>query len=425
MAIDPGEMSFRELRQGWPVVAAGFTGMLISGGAVATYVLGPITKPLQAEFHWSRPGISLCQSLLALGITLGTPIFGWLADRSSPRLIALASTVAFCACFAFQALSAGQIREFQLMYFLCGFLGAGSAAVIYTKVIGGAFQAMRGIALGIVLSGTGATALIAPVLVTKINEAFGWRAVFGCIAGLVLVVLPIVYRGLGRRGSRPNGLRHRQGGSVATSGGFSRRQALHDIRFYVLLICSLIFGLFIGSLIINLTPVLIDRGFTPVGAAQIASVLGIAIIAGRLLIGTLLDRFAPSLVGAAVFGIAAVGVALFLAGGASCAIASVAAFGVTTGAELDIFSFMALRYFGLREYGTIFAMLYCGYTATSIVGPVIGAMILAAHGYRVLFATAAAGFMLIAFLFLILGFLRAPPSADRTTGGHVPHPLDS
>jgi MFS family permease len=399
--------------------------MLISGGAVATYVLGPITKPLQAEFDWSRPGISLCQSLLALGITLGTPIFGWLSDRRSPRLIALGSTFAFCACFAYQALSTGQIREFQLLYFLCGFLGAGSAAVIYTKVIGQTFQATRGLALGIILSGTGGTALIAPILVTKIIEAFGWRAVFECIAGLVLLALPVVYWGLGRGGRPLNGLPRQPGSSAGALGGFSRTEVLRDTRFYLLLVCSLIFGLFIGSLIINLTPVLIDRGLAPVHAAQVSSVLGVAIIAGRLLIGTLLDRFSPNLVGTTVFGIGAIGVALFLAGGVGCAIASVTAIGLTTGAELDIFSFVVLRYFGLRAYGTIFAMLYCGYTATSIVGPVLGTTILTAYGYRALFGTAAAGFMLIALLFFVLKFLGTSLSSERTVEEHVRHHLDT
>lgn len=417
-------MSSSELRRNWPVVAAAFTGMLISGGAVSTYVLGPITKPLQAEFHWSRAGISLCQSLLALGITLGTPLFGWLADRTSPRLVALGCTVVFCACFAYQAFSSGVLWEFQALYFLCGFLGAGSGAVIYTRAIGEAFNKKRGIALGMALSGTGATALVAPLLVAEINETFGWRTVFDGIAALILVIaLPVVYLGLGRRprahadGQQPA---RRPMGSEAR--GVSRREALADARFYLLLLASLIFGLFIGGLIINFAPVLIERGLPPVRAAQIASVLGVAIIAGRLLIGTLLDRFSPSVVGTSVFGFAAAGTCLFLVGGVAYAIAAVVAVGLTTGAELDIFSFMALRYFGLKAYGTIFGMLFCGYTAANIVGPVLGTMLLTARGYKALFGAAAAGFILIAILFSILRLMRPPHAGFEPSASPIVSP---
>jgi len=415
-------MSSSELRRNWPVVAAAFTGMLISGGAVSTYVLGPITKPLQAEFHWSRAGISVCQSLLALGITLGTPLFGWLADRTSPRFVALGCTIVFCACFAYQAFSSGVLWEFQALYFLCGFLGAGSGAVIYTRAIGEAFDKKRGIALGMALSGTGATALVAPLLVAEINQTFGWRTVFDGIAALILVIaLPVVYLGLGRRPRADSQLpAQRPMGPEAS--GVTRREALGDARFYLLLIASVIFGLFIGGLIINFAPVLIERGLPPVRAAQIASVLGVAIIAGRLLIGTLLDRFSPSIVGASVFGFAAAGICLFLVGGVASAIAAVVAVGLTTGAELDIFSFMALRYFGLKAYGTIFGMLFCGYTAANIVGPVLGTMLLTARGYKALFGAASAGFILIAILFSILRLMRPPHAGFAPSASPIVSP---
>jgi MFS family permease len=415
-------MSSSELRRNWPVVAAAFTGMLISGGAVSTYVLGPITKPLQAEFHWSRAGISVCQSLLALGITLGTPLFGWLADRTSPRFVALGCTIVFCACFAYQAFSSGVLWEFQALYFLCGFLGAGSGAVIYTRAIGEAFNKKRGIALGMALSGTGATALVAPLLVAEINQTFGWRTVFDGIAALILVIaLPVVYLGLGRR-PRADSQQPAQRPMGPEASGVSRSEALGDARFYLLLLASMIFGLFIGSLIINFAPVLIERGLLPVRAAQIASVLGVAIIVGRLLIGTLLDRFSPSVVGASVFGFAAAGTCLFLVGGVAYAIAAVVAVGLTTGAELDIFSFMALRYFGLKAYGMIFGMLFCGYTAANIVGPVLGTMLLTARGYKVLFGAASAGFILIAILFLILRLMRPPHAGFEPSASQIVSP---
>ena len=75
-------------------------------------------------------------------------------------------------------------------------------------------------------------------------------------------------------------------------------------------------------------------------AARVASVIGIGIILGRLLIGWLIDRvFAPS-VAAVIFVIAAGGCLLLAYGGAEHARLAAFLIGFALGAEVDLMAFM-------------------------------------------------------------------------------------
>jgi predicted MFS family arabinose efflux permease len=101
--------------------------------------------------------------------------------------------------------------------------------------------------------------------------------------------------------------------------------------------------------------ILTDRGITPERAAIATSLVGAAVIVGRLGSGYLLDRlFAPH-VAILLYGATAVGTAILSTGTAGNA-AFVAAFlaGLGMGAEVESMGYMISRYFGLHAFGTAY-----------------------------------------------------------------------
>lgn len=403
-----------ELRTHWLVLLACFFGVMLGVWSFPFYTLGPLSGSLREAFGWPLSDLLETVSFQALGLTIGTLLIGRYADRLEPRLIGGAGTAALGVCFIVAANFDGELWQFRALFFTIGLLGAGSGGLIFTRVVGTLFHKARGLALGITLSGTGVGGFLSPLLVHEITALFGWRGVYWTLAGFLLLVgLPIIYFGLGKQG-RPQD--HVIKAAVDTAAdpapaqvqpaaeiGVTRAQAMRDPRFYIMILSVSIFGIFIASLVINLMPVMLEQGISPVHAAQITSLIGISMIIGRLGMGWMLDHVRPHIVGIICFGVGTAGVALFAWQGGMTVIAAAIVIGFLTGAEFDLMSYMTMRYFGVRSYGAIFALLYSFYTGLCIVGPWIGGALISVWGLSGLFAVAA-----IAFFIATIGMALLP-----------------
>jgi MFS family permease len=389
-----------EFRIYWRPLAAAFVAVTLGVMSVPFYILGPMIKPLEAAFGWSHVGLLTCSSLMAVGVTVTAPAVGWLADRYQARLLVAVSLVLLAGCYAAAAMMQGALWQFQLIWFLTGFLGNSSNAVVLTRAIGARFVTARGFAIGIILCGTGVASFAAPLFAHALVAASGWRSVFWVLTALSLfVALPISWFGLGT--TRAPDPAHEQ--PARPIYGVTLPEAMRDPRFWILLATTILFGAPISSTILNMVPMLIDRGIEAGRAAQIASVLGIMIMLGRLTIGWLLDRVRPSLVGIGIFALAATGAIAMLAGGVSWALLTVTALGFMLGAEIDLMSFITLRYFGTRAYGMIFAILFGTYTAISIAGPYVGGRLIeSTHGYDIIYQIGSTTWSIATLLFIIL-----------------------
>jgi predicted MFS family arabinose efflux permease len=166
-----------------------------------------------------------------------------------------------------------------------------------------------------------------------------------------------------------------QGGSVASKAaahaGLSAKQALTDWRFWLLAIAFVPISYAIGGPIPNLELTLGAKGFTKSDAVALASIMGVAVIAGRLVGGYLIDRFwAPGI--AFVF-LALPALALWMLGapelsrnGAMIAIFLV---GFGAGVEYDFMAYLVARYFGTKAYSAIYGMLYGFFALGAGFGP--------------------------------------------------------
>jgi predicted MFS family arabinose efflux permease len=170
-------------------------------------------------------------------------------------------------------------------------------------------------------------------------------------------------------------------------------------------------GFFIGGLVVHVVPMLIDQGMSPTRAAQIAAFNGIALIAGRMATGWLLDRYRATSIAMAIFFLAAVGCLTFAFGGVAWAVPMVLAMGIMIGSEIDLLSYLVLRYFDKDQAPAAFGALFGLFMGGSIASPWLINLLFTVGDYQAAFGTAAGVFSFTIFLFFLLS--RLPMAAAR------------
>jgi cyanate permease len=226
--------------------------------------------------------------------------------------------------------------------------------VNYTRAVNAAFRRARGLALGISLAGIGVAAMVLPFLLSSINGAYGWRAGYLTLALLALLPWPFVFLSFPR---------HR----AATGAGnpAAVATALHSGTYWAMVLAFAAVAVAVSALIVHMVPLLRDAGMDAMGAAQIASLVGLGVLADRL--------FAPH-VAALFFAGAAAGCLLLALGGVGLAPVAALAIGLSLGAEVDFMAFLTARYFGLARYATNYGILYALFVLGGAVGPFLAGM---------------------------------------------------
>ena len=124
---------------------------------------------------------------------------------------------------------------------------------------------------------------------------------------------------------------------------------------------------------VNLVPIIKASGQPLAIAAQIAGALGLAAIAGRLMVGALLDRFPTRPLAIGVFLMLPLAcVALLNADGSlPMALLGTILIGFATGAEMDVVTFIAARTFGAEIFTSIYALFTSTLAICASLGPLL------------------------------------------------------
>ena len=363
------------------------------------YTNATFVKPLIAEFGWSLSQVALATTLSVLAVGLMSPLLGVLVDRVGSRRLAAAGLLCVSAGFAALSQQTGGIAAFIGVHVLLAVLGAGASPVTLTRAVADSFDRARGLALGLALAGSGITGTFAPPLVGRIVGEEGWRAGYVALALTALAAAPVVWLLLGR------GAANSRSGAAATTPhtGATVGEARRTLLFWRLFAAFLLLALAVAGFLLHLTPMLIDAGLSPARAAAIQGMLGLSVLAGRLAVGWLVDRFFAPNVAAVMLMLAALGVAAFALGGVTWAVPAALLLGFAFGAEVDLIAYLASRYFGLRAYGAIYGWQYGAFMIGSAMSPLLIAVIATGPGgYTLALGLSAAMLVAVAIQFASL-----------------------
>ena len=403
-----------EFRRGWqPLLAAAIgTGSGVTG--LAFYGFGVFVLPLVAAFGWTRGEVATAASFLVLGSAFTAPIVGGLIDRFGARRVGLLSMLAGAIGFAAMTTISGSLALFYAAWFVLAVVGGGTTPVVWTRTVNLWFDKGRGLALGVALAGSGLASFFAPPTLTWVIDRYGWQGGYLAMGGfLLLVAMPLIALLLKER---PPTVEHPLAGAAVTPSpaaaadkplpGIDFAEAVRHPVFWKIAICFFVVSGVISALIINLIPLLVDRGLDRTGAASIAGLMGISVLVGRILIGFLLDRFSAALVATVVLSVCALGCfVLYLPEvSTSLIILSVLAIGLAAAAEVDLVAYLSSRYFGLRAYGRIYGWQLTSFYLGAALSPVLAGMAYDRfQSYGPMLFSSAAGLVLGALVLLTLG----------------------
>lgn len=401
-----------EFRRGWRPLAASILGN--AGGilSITFYTQGLFAGPVSAEFGWTRSDFFLGFTIMQFCGLVTAPLVGSIVDRIGPRIVGIAGLVGHAMLYLVLALTPGSLWTFYLSFAGLAVFAAGSLPITWTTIVNSWFHVHRGLAIGLTMAGIGLAALLAPPLVQLLIESASWRVAYAGIGLSALALsLPAVLLWL-RVAPEASISTQTAAGRGRSNRGLTRAEAMRGYRFWVLGAALFIITLSVIGLIPNFVPLLLDLGWTPAEAARAATLLGLAVIVGRLMAGFLVDRiWAP-----AVAGMFFAGPALAMTMMASLpitpplALAAAILLGLAAGAELDLLAYLTSRYFGVRHYGAVFGGIYAFFTVGSGLAPLLYARVFDLLGsYRPMLAVAAIAIAVAVGLLLTLGPYPAEP----------------
>ena len=395
---------------GWLVVVVSCVGLFL-GAPLLVFSFSVFFKPWVADFHASRAAVSFAFSLLNLVGALWLPATGMLIDRFGAKRVILPSTVLYGLALISSLWVGHSIWQLYLLSSVLGVVfSSGAAPVPYGVVISHWFNRRRGLALSLSMMGIGVGSIVVPIEAQRLIATYGWRVTFAIFGAAVLLIpLPVLGRFLlddpAQRNLRPDGDETIDDSlPVEEKPGLSWHAIWHDPMYWTMLCIFSLAGAGVHGVALHMSAIFTDRGISAERAAVATSLVGAAVMVGRLASGYLLDRLFAPRVAMLFYGATMVGMGILCGRDAgTLALAGSFLSGLGMGAEVEVMGYMISRYFGLRAFGSAYGHAFAAFMISGSLGVlVMGAGYDRFHSYTVPLA-GFCGAMLLT-LILLRGF---------------------
>jgi len=406
LAID-----FTEFKLGWRVVIVAMMGLAVNASASMLYAFGTLVIPLQRAFGWERGDLQSAVSFLFAGAIVSSQLVGWLNLRYGMKRVTVLSLLALALSFAAMTQLRSSIVGLYVGFFVLGIASLGTIHVTWTQLVNLWFERNRGLALALVLSGTGLTAALLPSGVAWAVGQWGWQAAFLLLAALPLVlVLPLALRWMTvPQGAEPlpDGKRMASGVGQPAQSGLSFSAGVRSLKFWGLNLALSLVVASVVAMVSNTVPLLRDKGLSAVAASAVFGSFGLSLIGGRVLVGYLVDRIWAPGVAAVALTLPAIGCLLLAITGPTetgMLVLATMLVGIGAGAEFDIAAYLMSRYFGMRDYGRLFGVHLGMITAASTLAPwLAGTLYKSTGSYTTMLTLCGSAFLAGALMLLPLG----------------------
>ena len=347
-----------EWARSWYIALLSTLGVAVS--VMHTYSLGALMPAIHAATGWTRSQISTGPILVSITGILLSPFVGAAIDRYGSRRVALPGLVLYCLAFSGLGFTGPQSLSWIVGWTFVGISFVLVNPTVWTAAVVAEFDKSRGKAIGVALAGTGVGSICLPYLSTVLQEHYGWRGAYRWLgAGAFLISFPLVW--IFFRGTQD---RLRTSSATfthpdrSTLPGVPAREAFLSRHYLQMAVACLLASTSGAAMAVHFVPIVRANGLSAHTAAEVAAGIGFSSIFGRLLGGYLLDRASGPLVG---FISCACGVlvapALLLSHGAGAGLFGACMVGLSAGMEISVLAYLVPRYFGVRHYGLLFAVM--------------------------------------------------------------------
>ena len=330
-------------------------GLLLAASASfgQTFFISLYMGEVRAEFGLGHGAVGTIYSVATLFAGMTMIWFGRLIDVVALRPLALAVTAAMVVSCLTMAWTPA-VWALALAFYLLRLFGQGLMS--HTAITGTlrAFDANRGKAVGIVSFGQPLGEAILPLLAVALVAAMGWRSTWVLYAGfLVLVIIPTIHLLL-KAETAAMGAPATRAGRGYSGRQWTRREMLHDVRFWLMLPALLAPSYVSTGLIFHQAHFADSRGWSLALIAGCFLGYAAAKAVTAILLGPLVDRWTARRLARAYLVPLALSAAIL--GGVeheAGAVFYLALLGAGSGASFTIINTMWAELYGVAHLGAI------------------------------------------------------------------------
>ena len=331
------------------------TGSFILVSVAVAVFIGTISH----DYGWSRAAIGGADTALWIGMSFGCLIFGRMVDQFGPRRVLLPLLVCSGVLLSLFPFIGKNLVLFYLAHFILGLSSPG--AVAYSKIISTWFFHRRAIALTALGFGCFVSYVLSPFAIRWLMSVLGWRNVYFVFAAVTIFVsFPVLYFFFRERKVSEEEFEINRSHEVVPDGApeIRLKDALRARTYWIVLLAQ-VGGTFVhGGFYAHSIGVMGEHGVLREHAVWGLSLLSFGGLIAQLMTGVLLDKFNTPRV---ILPFAIVSFlcmsALFFVHGELPVLSLLFLFGVSLGGQTSMTSYFNTRYFGVRNFATIYGSM--------------------------------------------------------------------
>jgi OFA family oxalate/formate antiporter-like MFS transporter len=374
----------------------------VVGGVSMNLALGTLyawsvfVAPLEKQFGWKRADTSMVFTIAVVVFALSFVVAGRIQDRIGPLVCSLTGGILVSLGF-FLCSYTTNLTYLYICFGVIGGLGNGFGYATPIPVVAKWFPDKRGLAVGLAVGGYGAgSAIFGPLAQLKLIPTYGLPATFQILGAVFLAMTllgafllknpPSVYKLVSPTTSTAQ--------STRPANDFGPREVLATPGFYLMWVAYAL-GCSAGLMVISqLVPFATSAGIAAASLTTmtlVVSAFGNA--SGRILSAWMSDKLGRINVLRTMIGISMIAMPLLYAAGGNIALLYVLVFVVywCYGTQISVNGAAAADFWGTKNAGINYGMLFTAWGVAGIIGPRIGGVMYDRyHNYRAAFYTAAA-----------------------------------
>lgn len=356
--------------RGWPIVVALGLVTIVSYGTTQ-YLFGVLVDPVTRELGGNRAQLASAYSIALVVAAVAGLAVGRVVDRIGARLL-LCLGGAFNVATLLLLSRAGSLTAFATIWATgCGLAMALTQYPLTFVVVASWFDRRRPAAMALLTTIGGLSAPIMIPLAGWLVQSNGWRPAVALLALPAALTIPLALVLVRRRpedvGLTPDGAAESRPGPSA---GLALTAALRAPAFWLITLGGMATMFCANALQVNQVPYLIARGLSPVTAASVAGVVGLASVPGRLVLNLAGQRLPPQwLLALSMLGMGLGVLVLVLSRGDGPTIAYAVLYGAGYGAATPLRGTAMARQVGRRAFGAITAVQNLAVLGGSAAGP--------------------------------------------------------
>jgi OFA family oxalate/formate antiporter-like MFS transporter len=387
-------------------------GILMNLALGSLYAWSVFVLPLEREFGWRRADTSWVYTIAIVTFALTFVAAGRIQDLKGPKICAFLGGLLVSGGFFLSSYTSSLLFLYVTFGVVVG-LGNGFGYATPIPVASKWFPDKRGFVVGLMVGGYGAgSALLGPLAIRLISSV-GWRPTFQ-ILGVVFFVMTMIGTALLKNppaGYRPPNWQPPSG--IGARVDYSTAEMLATPTFYLMWVAYCL-GTTAGQMAISqLIPFAGSAGLGALAATLVLPVSALGNAGGRILSGWMSDRFGrlPTLKTMILISAVAMPALVLWRQQPALFFILVAVVYWCYGTQLSVFASTTADFYGTRNLGLNYGVLFTAWGAAGILGPAIAGRAFDRFGdYRVAFFSAG---VLALVALASLAVARVPAKSDR------------